>query len=185
MKNIMKITGSVLLTSILLATYSCKEAKPPQNNTDSSSQSEVSEEPKENSEASLVNVLEFEGKNMQESFQHYTHIKTALVNGDEAEVELGAQMLMQNTEDEALQTTAKTIMEAAEISAQREAFAELSLQLEGLFKQNLASGTLYKQFCPMALNDEGAFWFSDVKEIRNPYFGNKMLKCGNVVETIN
>lgn len=181
----MKITGSILLLTILLATHSCKEAKPSQKDTDPAVQSAVSKDPSEDSETSMVNALEFENKNMQESFQHYSHIRTALINGDEAEVKLGAEMLMQTTEDEALQTAVKTIAEATEISAQREAFAALSLQIEELLKQKLSSGTLYKQFCPMAFNNLGAFWFSEVEEIRNPYFGNKMLKCGSVVETIN
>jgi hypothetical protein len=45
--------------------------------------------------------------------------------------------------------------------------------------------TLYKDFCPMANNNKGAYWLSEVKDIKNPYFGSKMLKCGNVREQIN
>jgi Cu(I)/Ag(I) efflux system membrane fusion protein len=36
----------------------------------------------------------------------------------------------------------------------------------------------------MAKNQEGARWISREKEIRNPYFGEKMLKCGSVVDLI-
>lgn len=43
---------------------------------------------------------------------------------------------------------------------------------------------IYLQYCPMALNDKGAYWLSNSAEIRNPYFGKKMLECGEVVETI-
>jgi Cu(I)/Ag(I) efflux system membrane fusion protein len=39
---------------------------------------------------------------------------------------------------------------------------------------------LYKQYCPMAFGDKGANWLSQEKEIRNPYFGDKMLTCGEV-----
>jgi Cu(I)/Ag(I) efflux system membrane fusion protein len=35
----------------------------------------------------------------------------------------------------------------------------------------------------MALNDKGAYWLSEFEEIRNPYFGDAMLTCGEVVET--
>jgi Cu(I)/Ag(I) efflux system membrane fusion protein len=28
--------------------------------------------------------------------------------------------------------------------------------------------------------DTGAYWISDSKEIRNPYFGDAMLTCGEV-----
>ena len=44
----------------------------------------------------------------------------------------------------------------------------------------LPKGTLYVQHCPMAFNNTGADWISDEKQIRNPYFGDKMMKCGIV-----
>jgi hypothetical protein len=43
---------------------------------------------------------------------------------------------------------------------------------------------VYYDYCPMAKNDQGANWLSDVKEIKNPYFGAKMLSCGEVQEMI-
>jgi len=36
----------------------------------------------------------------------------------------------------------------------------------------------------MADNNNGAFWLSLEKEIRNPYYGEAMLKCGEVSQTI-
>lgn len=44
--------------------------------------------------------------------------------------------------------------------------------------------TIYLQHCPMADNDKGADWLSLQKEIRNPYFGDMMLKCGETKDTI-
>lgn len=38
---------------------------------------------------------------------------------------------------------------------------------------------------PNVFNDKGALWISSIKKIHNPYFGEKMLKCGEVKETIN
>ncbi|RAV30870.1 efflux RND transporter periplasmic adaptor subunit [Sinomicrobium soli] len=46
------------------------------------------------------------------------------------------------------------------------------------------SVTLYVQHCPMADSDNGADWLSLSREIRNPYFGDKMLKCGEITEEI-
>lgn len=43
---------------------------------------------------------------------------------------------------------------------------------------------LYVQHCPMANNNKGADWLSVDKEIRNPYFGSSMLKCGEVKREI-
>jgi hypothetical protein len=42
--------------------------------------------------------------------------------------------------------------------------------------------TLYEQFCPMY--DKGSAWLSSSNEVRNPYYGSKMLKCGKVQKTI-
>lgn len=39
-------------------------------------------------------------------------------------------------------------------------------------------------FCPMAFDNKGAYWLTDRPEIRNPYFGDKMLKCGKIEEVI-
>lgn len=45
--------------------------------------------------------------------------------------------------------------------------------------------TLYVQKCPMADNNKGAVWLSAEKEIKNPYYGDKMLTCGSVIRVIN
>lgn len=45
--------------------------------------------------------------------------------------------------------------------------------------------TIYVLHCPMADSNNGADWLSLEKEIRNPYFGAQMLKCGEVKSTIN
>lgn len=39
-------------------------------------------------------------------------------------------------------------------------------------------------FCPMAFDNKGAYWLTNDKEIKNPYFGAKMLKCGSISEVI-
>ncbi len=43
----------------------------------------------------------------------------------------------------------------------------------------------YYQYCPMAFDDKGAYWISDTKAIRNPYFGDMMLKCGETKKEFN
>jgi hypothetical protein len=36
----------------------------------------------------------------------------------------------------------------------------------------------------MAFDDQGADWLSAEEQIRNPYFGDKMLKCGLVEQDL-
>ncbi len=43
---------------------------------------------------------------------------------------------------------------------------------------------VFIEFCPMANNNKGAIWISQYREIKNPYFGEKMLTCGEVKEVI-
>lgn len=73
----------------------------------------------------------------------------------------------------------------SDIEAQRNAFAGLNIVLYKSIKTfGLDSTTTYYQYCPMADGDKGAYWFSNTKKIRNPYFGDAMLKCGETRESI-
>lgn len=75
---------------------------------------------------------------------------------------------------------------AEDIESLRKHFKPFSRELIALVKKGkLDQATIYVQFCPMADNHKGAFWMSLQEEIRNPYFGDKMLICGVVKEKIN
>ena len=83
-----------------------------------------------------------------------------------------------------IEEDAKHIVSNVEIGHQRGHFNRLSNEMFAALKAFKASkATIYQQFCPMAFDDKGAFWLSDKKEIKNPYFGDKMLKCGKVTDT--
>ena len=68
---------------------------------------------------------------------------------------------------------------------QREHFEVLSTDINDLISLLGTDKTLYKDFCPMANNNKGAYWLSEVKEIKNPFFGSKMMTCGSVKKQIN
>jgi len=57
------------------------------------------------------------------------------------------------------------------------------LMIEANETYGLTNRTVYKDYCPMAFGDEGAYWLSEKKEILNPYFGSSMLTCGEVKAT--
>lgn len=73
---------------------------------------------------------------------------------------------------------------ADKIAHQREHFDMLSQDMYDLVKSVKPNQTLYKDHCPMYNDNKGAFWLSEVKEIKNPYYGKKMLTCGSVKEEI-
>jgi len=79
-----------------------------------------------------------------------------------------------------------SIKEAQDIEKARIAFEQLSNELIPVVKQFgiPKDRGLYRVHCPMAFNNKGADWLQLNKDIRNPYFGASMLKCGAVTEVI-
>lgn len=85
-----------------------------------------------------------------------------------------------------LHKASKNINEGVDITGQRAEFQVISDNLIAMVSNfSKIEEPLYVQFCPMADNNNGAYWISDQEAIRNPYFGDAMLKCGSVKKTIN
>jgi len=86
----------------------------------------------------------------------------------------------------ALQAHSEGVATADDIEEQRKQFDFLSQALINATKAfGIGEETIYVQHCPMAFDNEGADWLSSAEEIRNPYFGDMMLKCGIVKTTID
>ena len=122
-------------------------------------------------------------------YQQYQQLSNALVNEDHNKAKLSALAIETGARQiKGAGTIAKeaaTISGTSDLKAQRLAFASLNEAFIGLLKNTgLDSGNLYVAHCPMALDYEGASWVSHTKEIRNPYFGDSMLTCGSVTETL-
>lgn len=79
---------------------------------------------------------------------------------------------------------AKGIAATQDVKAQRLLFVSLSKKMYDLVKVAKFQTPVYYQFCPMANDGKGANWLSKENAVKNPYYGTKMLKCGEVVETI-
>lgn len=71
------------------------------------------------------------------------------------------------------------------IDHQREHFENLSIDVNDLIALLGTDKTLYQSKCPMAGEGKGAIWLSEYKEIKNPFFGSKMISCGSVQKQIN
>ena len=82
---------------------------------------------------------------------------------------------------EILLKESSAISQTGELKVQRRHFTVLSRAMISLVKTfESPNGRLVVQFCPMADNNQGAFWLSSQEQIRNPYFGGMMLSCGEV-----
>ncbi len=90
-----------------------------------------------------------------------------------------------NRHHKAMLASVETAANAENIDSFREAFAAISEHLtKAVENQNYDGQELYLQYCPMALNGEGATWLSKTEEIKNPYMGQQMPGCGETKSQI-
>lgn len=138
---------------------------------------------------------------MKAQVQNYIAIKNALIddNGSAAAVASNKISAAMKTFDKSLLSAEQKkvyddieddLKEHAEhigkngdkVSHQRDHFSMMSDVMYTLVKAFGAGITLYHDHCPMFNDGKGAIWFSETKNIRNPYYGEKMMTCGNVME---
>ena len=122
-------------------------------------------------------------------YNHYIQLKDVLVASDPTKAKTVASELaialrkVKGSENTAV--LADKIAASADLAEQRVSFTALSNDVITLFKQSeISSGSIYVQYCPMANEGEGGYWLSSQEEIMNPYYGDEMLHCGEVKETI-
>jgi major membrane immunogen (membrane-anchored lipoprotein) len=84
-----------------------------------------------------------------------------------------------------VKTALNELQNAPNVEAIRKKFQAVSDAMYDLVRTVQYDGeTVYHQYCPMAFNDLGAYWLSNVSDIKNPYFGKKMLSCGEVKDSL-
>ncbi len=123
--------------------------------------------------------------------ENYLKIKNALVQTDGSTASKAASELVASigaNPDELFQKIrfdAQHIADTENPDHQRDHFNTLSDNIYHWVKDTETNEQkLYRQYCPMAFDNRGAYWLSAEKEINNPYFGNKMLRCGSVKEEL-
>lgn len=85
----------------------------------------------------------------------------------------------------ALQSHLDQIRAVADVGQQRQQFEYISDVMIGLVRAfGSQQKQVYVQHCPMAFNDRGADWLAYEDQILNPYFGDQMLRCGVVQDSI-
>jgi len=84
-----------------------------------------------------------------------------------------------------MQSKAVTAVMDETCEKKRLAFGTISSAIYGLAKKaELKNAGVYHEYCPMAFNEKGASWLSAESEIKNPYFGKKMMECGEVTDSL-
>lgn len=111
-------------------------------------------------------------------------IETALNNFDKTNLTADQKKKFEDIEVDAKEHAEHIGKNNGNIAHQREHFELLSKDIYDLVKDFGPGQALYKDFCPMYNNGKGAFWLSETKEIKNPYFGKSMPSCGKIKEEI-
>lgn len=126
----------------------------------------------------------------------YLPLKDALVKTDAQTAQKQALILAEAAKSAAsdiiisvqvleIEKAAIALSETTDVEKQRLAFSTLSHAAYNIVKMTgVMKGKLFQQFCPMAFEDKGDFWLSGEKQVMNPYFGDKMLHCGKVMEEL-
>ena len=144
----------------------------------------------------------FQGQ-LKQVFDDYILLKDALVNDNAKNAQQAGKQITQSlknvnmkllsdekahnhwmTIQKELNTSANAISSNTDISKQRGHFKHLSAHMISSVQLFGVNENVYVQFCPMADNNKGAYWISLEEEVRNPYYGEAMLTCGEVRDTL-
>jgi lipopolysaccharide export system protein LptC len=136
----------------------------------------------------------------------YVAVKDGLVKSDTAAAAAAARQLATAADslkvseiraDEMIQKTAKdfaatittsaqAIASEGDLNAKRKEFEIIADAMWSLTRTVKYDGQkLYWHYCPMAFNNRGAYWMSTSAEVLNPYFGDAMLHCGSVEDSLD
>lgn len=140
---------------------------------------------------------------LEQVFDDYILLKDALVNTDTKGAQQAGEQINQSlkkvdmkllsdekahnhwmTIQKELKSSADAIENSSDIAAQRGHFKHLSAHMISGVQLFGVNQNVYIQFCPMADNNKGAYWISLEEEVRNPYYGEAMLTCGEVKATL-
>ncbi|MCG9971813.1 DUF3347 domain-containing protein [Christiangramia crocea] len=187
-----KLKSSIVLSMLAgsLVLTSCGDNKKEKDDASDPMQHEMHQEAEDMDHAKETekSMVEFKNDTIQEVYKQYLTMKDALVKSDHVGVQEAADKIVaaygEAAKDNGIALRAKRFSDVSNIHEQRDIFSSLTKALEPVLKEAISDGKIYKQYCPMAFGGKGDYWYSDSEQIRNPYFGDKMLKCGRVEETI-
>jgi hypothetical protein len=122
--------------------------------------------------------------NGKEAAEAGKHLHEAFVKLDNTSFTAEQKIVFDDVKEEVKEHAEHISSNAEKIAHQREHFDMLSTDMYDLIKAVKPTQVLYKDHCPMFNDNKGAIWLSEVKDIKNPYYGKKMLTCGELQEEI-
>ena len=113
-----------------------------------------------------------------------TTLETTFKSFNKATLSAEQKKVFEDVEDDAREHAEHIGSNGGNIEHQREHFDTLSKDIYALIKAFGAGQQIYQDFCPMYNDKKGAIWLSETKDIKNPYYGKKMLSCGSMKEEL-
>ncbi|MEQ8357884.1 MAG: efflux RND transporter periplasmic adaptor subunit [Cytophagales bacterium] len=168
----------------------------------SQSNSQMDMSRKASSDSNSMDVPEAFTFQLSKVVDDYINLKNSLVGDEETEIASQAQSIQASLNNvdmgllsqeghmiwmsqlDSIKTALSQIIEARDISQQREGFESLSNIMLQVAKTYPIKGIYFQQFCPMANDGKGAYWLSENETIQNPYFGSQMIACGETIQRI-
>lgn len=131
--------------------------------------------------------IQIEDQKIEKVYSEYIKVKDALVLSDSEKAKQAGNDLAEALKDvegcENAAGLARKIASVADLTAQRKEFTLLNADLIPLIKETqINAGSVFMQYCPMANDGDGGYWLASESEIKNPYYGDEMLNCGEVKE---
>ncbi|HFA49210.1 MAG TPA: DUF3347 domain-containing protein [Bacteroidetes bacterium] len=143
------------------------------------------------------------GYHMDTFFNRYLEMEEALVKADTAKANAAANVMLfllslvdkpmkekvtakaWETYSAGYEKNLRAFIGAKSLQEKRLYFSYISEYLYSTFKSfHMKKEDIHLVYCPMAFNEKGAYWLSANHKIRNPYFGDERLKCGQITEVL-
>lgn len=105
-----------------------------------------------------------------------------LKNSNSDKIEANIKKTYADITDDAKEHAEHISDNTGKIDHQREHFAMLSKDVNDLIKIFGTDKKIYKDYCPMYDQGKSGYWISEVKDIKNPYYGSEMLTCGGITK---
>lgn len=124
----------------------------------------------------------------QQTIPHYFALQQALANDDlkAAKKALMAMMKVAGHQGE-LADLIHTMLAAKDLNEMRrphfETLSNAYIHAVKMHQGKFAKG-IYRMYCPMVYGKQGASWLQADQELKNPYFGAMMLRCGSTEEQL-
>ncbi|WP_034888880.1 DUF3347 domain-containing protein [Gillisia sp. Hel_I_29] len=193
--------GILTMAVLALTTISCKDGNKEEAPIPMSSEMQL-EDGTNNGDSERLMANNSGNSASEAIIDNYLKIKNALVADNQEEAAKAGGLLISDfekfdktsyssEEQKELTDIIEDAKEQAEhisespMDHQREHFDILSKDVIDMIAITGTDKKLYQDFCPMYNNKKGAQWLSSTEEIKNPFFGSKMMNCGEVQKEIN